>query len=169
MQGYRGRGSRRGARSVYRKRLEALGVLVSVRPDRRRSGPNNDRGGEDAPGWSSGARDRRRRGVRAAGLGCTNANLLPRPQGSAAHPTQVTEQVTCAIGEEASATISIFANHASLTSGLRVIHDEVCARTPRPTNLTYATGNNWIIFPEEGATARRIASSLPATLGTLHC
>jgi hypothetical protein len=109
------------------------------------------------------------RGVRAAGLGCMYANVLPRPQGAPGRPTLVTEQVTCPVSTEASVTISTFADHASLKKGLVTIKAEVCARRPRPANLTYAAGNNWIIFPEQTVTARTIASALPASLGTVRC
>jgi hypothetical protein len=109
------------------------------------------------------------RGIRAAGLGCMDANLLPRPEGAPGRPTLVTEQVTCPVSTEASVTISTFADHASLAKGLVTINDEVCARKPRPVNLSYAAGDNWIIFPEQRATARMIASALPATLGAVRC
>jgi hypothetical protein len=107
-------------------------------------------------------------GIRATGLGCTNADLEIGPfNGTPGSPYK--EQASCNIGDDI-VTITLFVDHASLVSGASFIRQEVCfSAAHQKTNLTYVNGDNWIVFPERAATARELAFFLPAELVTLHC
>jgi len=110
-------------------------------------------------------------GIAAAGLGCKNASLdseVPNAQNdTVGNPAK--ESVSCDIGEDIT-TITLYDDHAKLESSMSFIRQSTCyTHKQQPTNLSYAAGDNWIVFPQEKATAQRVASALRASLESVTC
>lgn len=111
--------------------------------------------------------------IKASGLGCDTADLVSvsaRKLGVPDTPgLPKSDVVDCEIGDD-DITITLYADHATLLSALPMVRQGVCfVNATQPGNLTYAQGNNWIVFPERAATAVRLAPSLHSSVQTVHC
>jgi hypothetical protein len=105
--------------------------------------------------------------IAATGIGCSDASLETNLLYSGTNP--IKEQSSCTIGDDTVA-ISLFADHDALVGGHAELRQGSCYVAARQTtNLTYVEGDNWIVFPEQEETARRIAASIQGTLRTIHC
>ncbi len=107
-------------------------------------------------------------GIKAAGMGCDTAAIETTPlNNTPGNPTK--EQVSCLIGDD-NVVISLYANHTALVSGFPMLRGGSCfIAAKQATNLTYAEGDNWIVFPEQAETAGRMAEPLHGTLRTISC
>jgi hypothetical protein len=98
-------------------------------------------------------------GLRANDLGCEVASV-----------DEATEQVSCLIGDDL-VSISRFADHAALVASEPMIRGAACflAADKENVNLTYVEGDNWIVYPQQEATAHAIARALEARLRVIDC
>ncbi len=106
--------------------------------------------------------------IKAGGLGCGEASIESGlDNASGGNPR--TEQVSCDIGDD-TVEISRFGDQADLLAAKPAVHAATCyGATRQHSNATYVQGENWIVFPEQAATARRIARAIGGTLVTEHC
>jgi hypothetical protein len=106
--------------------------------------------------------------MRAAGIGCETAEVEPGPP--ATTPVDPKEEVSCDVGDDTVA-IRMFADHAALVAATgTTLRQGICfVAKNQATNLTYAEGDNWIVFPQQKATAARISAALHAALETVRC
>jgi len=107
--------------------------------------------------------------INAAGLGCRQAAIEPRLPLAGRSSTDPLEKVDCNVGDD-SIAISLFESRAALVASLAVLRRGACfvARS-QPTNLTYVTHDDWIVYPQHRATARALGERLGATVTTIRC
>jgi hypothetical protein len=106
--------------------------------------------------------------IKAGGLGCSEASIeTGLDSGSAGNPQ--TEQVSCDIDGD-TVEISRYVDHSGLLAAKPAVHTATCyVATRQRSNRTYVQGENWIAFPEQADTARRIARAIGGSLVTEHC
>jgi hypothetical protein len=106
--------------------------------------------------------------IKADGLGCDEASIeTGLDDATAGHPA--TEQLSCDVGDD-TVEIGRFGDHAALLAAKPAVHASTCyVVTRQQSNATYVEGENWIVFPEQTATARRIAHAIGGALVTEHC
>ena len=113
--------------------------------------------------------------IKAARIGCVDPTMETVPDaGTALNP--FTEQVTCLIGDD-NIVISVFRDHDAMTRlGLPYMRQARCymeshesPNTTFPPNMTYAAGDNWIVYPEKKSTAVKVAAAVGASVRTDAC
>ena len=103
-------------------------------------------------------------GITATGAGCDIATMEIGPQNETlGNPTK--EQVSCSVGGD-EVTVNLFDDHAKLQSSMSFIRAGECFVRG---NMTFVVGDNWIVYPERAATAKRLADLLDLPTHTIHC